>query len=131
MTQRLIWKGIACALLATSVPASAANWVDVGEDVDGAVWYVDQSSLRISGSIRYVWVQIDSSADESVDHWRSKKHYKVNCSNQTMRVLSILRYDAQSKLLSSQNQTDYTTGIGMNPVAPETMGDAVMRAACR
>jgi hypothetical protein len=121
---------LAAGVLTAPTAVVAASWVEIGADSEGSVWSADADSARVSGRYHYVWILEDHSADTTVKYRSSKAQFKVDCSSQTYQVLSIIRYSASGRVVDSITGTDYISGIGMDPIPPETMAEAVAKFAC-
>lgn len=119
--------------LAICIPsaAKAATWVFVGESNDDSVWYLDSETVMRNNSYMYVWAKIDQSANTRVSHHESKVRFKINCTAQTMQWVYWIDYDADGLTVSTDTQPDYSSGIGMKPVAPETVAFALVQKVCR
>lgn len=128
MSSRLS-SAVACVALA-SAGAAHAEWVKVGTSGSGAVWSMDAARIRTVGGHRQAWVQIDYSQDRSVAYRRSINLFSLDCSARTSRLLSYVTYDSYGKLINSETQPDYGSGVGYDPVVPDSMGEAVLTVAC-
>jgi len=121
---------MATILAFSSQVGHASTWHYVGSDTSGAVWHLDQGSIRSRSDSIYVWVEIIDFKSKITNSVTTKERYKISCSNWTMRVLNVITYDSNSLLIGSKSYTDYTSDFGMDGIAPETMADAVARFVC-
>lgn len=125
------------ALLSLASPLSASDWFYLG--VTGApdgrltkettFWSADRESLRRVGSIAYIWIrhgEVAEDADET--HTVARMYYRVDCSAQTLKILSDIAYDKQGAVTYSKSSHD--TSYGADPVVPDSMGEAIAKIAC-
>jgi hypothetical protein len=119
------------AATALSASPAHADWVRVGETGSGAVWYMDGARITTDGSKVHAWVKIDASRDATLKYRESLEFFGIICGSQKIRLLSFINYDSYGKVTESVNGSDSSYGeYGYNPVAPETMGEMVLKVAC-
>ncbi len=114
-------------LLSISLPASAVNWVQVSESLDGSNrLYVDTDSLRQGGSAWY-WDHMVYSAPDEDGVKSSKAYISQDCRTGVSRVRKLVAYDSSGRVIKSFNPGDKGP---LSEVTPGTIGEAEYRFVC-
>ena len=117
----------ATALVMAATPAFAANWIFIGESANKSVAYYDIDTIQRSGNQLTVWVKTDFSRNKSVKYRETKIRRIYDCSERTINSLSSITYYPDGK---SDSYTWETFEQKAEPIAPDTMGEAVLEAVC-
>jgi len=110
-----------------------AGWTFRLYEVDGSKTYIDNSSIKTSGSLRRMWILTDmKQPDEFMGKkYRSARHYlEFNCAERQVRFLDTAFFSGA--MATGKNISPPPTGEE-SPwlhVAPETSGEAYLEAAC-
>lgn len=123
----------ACALSLAGVLATqpaAAEWITVFTTQSGTTLALDSTRIRQVGGKRQIWVKSDHSRDPSERARSSMTMYSVDCTANTYRTLARTSYDSYGKVINSQTRSDYGSGIGYDPITPETIMEGIARVAC-
>ena len=117
----------ATALVMGATPAFAANWIYVTQSNVGTVSYYDVDTIQRSGNQVTVWEKRDESRNKTVKHREMTLRERFHCSERTFTTLNITTYypDGTNK---SANLETYEQKA--EPIAPDTMGEAVLEAVC-
>lgn len=121
---------LALAIIPTA--AHAANWVYVTTSSTNAEYFIDKDSVRTISSgypkkeIVLAWFKIDYSKDRTVSRRESKILYHFDCANQQMALMNWVDYDAQGRVLDSNNFS-YPS---FKPAVPDTIGYDMLDRAC-
>ncbi len=104
-------------LVAAAQPASAADWVNVREDNDGGVYFIDRDSMQAKSysSTVSVWVKIvypDGSFDNDL--------LEFDFSDRIFRRLAYYKYDSSGKIIDSE-----PSPTGWAHVIPDTNAEHI------
>jgi hypothetical protein len=119
--------GAAIALVMAATPAFAANWVYVTTHNNGADYYYDSDTIQRSGNQVTVWRKLDHSRNKTVKYREEKSQYRYDCSRRTYTLLNIIIYYPDGKV---ESFTWKTHEQEIEPIAPETVSEAVLEAVC-
>ena len=119
--------GAATALVMAATPAFAADWVYVTTGEDGTVYYYDADTVRRSGNQVTVWENWDHSRDKTTEYRERKVQIRYDCAERTITFLYSIAYypDGTSKSFTWKTYEQET-----DPVAPATLGESRLEAAC-
>jgi len=118
-------------LMFLSVPAFAANWVEIFEKK-----YVDIESIMTDNQYKIVkfWTKnlrkdpkekFPNYYGQMVDYWFSMNYWNIDCTNKKSRIVSYNVYDLNQKIIySDDNNLDW------NEIIPETYADGYYRLFC-
>jgi hypothetical protein len=109
-------------------PANATNWRYVSTGNDDREVYIDDASLKKTGNIASIWIMFDLRQVKTERARTSKELWKFDCVDQSSATVSVLQYDANGQLLLTEHTPVYQQRF--QPIAPETIGAAVMKIAC-
>lgn len=122
----LVWSvlGVVSALTLTPSPARASEWWYVNSGA-GRVVFVDAKSIeRKRETVTYWTMYVIRPGDPEV---LTKSHMRAECGKRRLRVLEMLRFDAEGHAIGG----DAPQRPGpVLLVAPDTLGDAEFRFAC-
>lgn len=119
---------VGLCLVLLSAPASAADWVYVATDRDGAVHYYDPTSVRRVGNYLASWMKVDHSRDPTVSYNEAKDLWYYDCANDSAALKSWINYKTDGSVESSHTKSDYS--LKWSPAAPETIGWSFQRLIC-
>lgn len=130
MTEKLkvLRYGLFAAAFAMPATAFAENWVRVGENSNGAVFYYDADSIAFDGKTAAIWIKTDHSQDKTVKRRQSKKRNIYDCEARTVFISVIVDYDKFGRVIFSHKYSKIE-----NPeadVVPGSIGEAYMEIAC-
>jgi len=117
-------------LIFISEIAYSANWMRVTSSNDGDVVFVDSLSMQRSGNTVTFWSKMNYGVRDRSGDLSSKTQRAVNCMTREVKSLYLMTYDDfdnQGKLTHS----DRFSNQSWNPIAPETINDAVRRFVCK
>jgi hypothetical protein len=117
----------ATALVIAAPPAFAANWVYLTTNVSDTDLYYDADTIVRSGNQVTVWEKWDHSRDKTVKERERKRRYRYDCAQRTMTLLHSIIYYPDGKSTSFTWETYEQTA---DPIAPDTVGEAVLEAVC-
>ena len=122
------------------------DWIQYGNDKDGSTWLYNRNlSINKDGGnyIVTAWVKrslSDQGREKAIQEIKSAGKYtegfeklaedrvlnEVDCAQKKFRIISVVRYDADGKILSSQNvdQKDWL------PMQPGTNGGIFLKKVC-
>ena len=117
-------------LIFISETAYSANWIRVTNSNTGNVFFVDSISLQRNGNSVTFWTKMNYGVRDSVGDLSTKSQRVFNCMTRESKSLYLMTYDDfdnQGKLTHSgvwKNQS-------WDPIAPETVDDAVRKFVCK
>ncbi len=116
-------------LLATIIPATAhaATWAYIGTSKTGTDYSYDKDTISRKGTLVTAWIFSDFTRDKTEKARTGKDQFVVDCEDRTMDVLYSIRYAADGTVIS---RYDLSSTGKPTPVAPDTIGDAVLVALC-
>jgi len=117
-------------LIFISETAYSANWIRVTNSNTGNVVFVDSLSMQRSGNSVTFWAKMNKGKRDSVGDLSSKTQAIINCMTREVKYLYLMTYDDldnQGKLTYSDKFKDQS----WEPIAPETVYDAVRRFVCK
>jgi hypothetical protein len=127
-----------CLALFLPTAAAAADWIYIGSEKSkgpggvGTTWAVDQSSIKSAGPIRLVWVQLQTIAKGAPEsHVVRKTYFRIHCEEATLGVSSSVSFDEQGSVTSSLTAPKLSSDVPMQPVVPDSMGEAVFEFVCK
>lgn len=116
-------------LLASALPASAAEWISAAKSATGVEYFVDMASLK-AGTTRQVawvkWVMPPPIKTGTPGHVVAR--FSFDCSALTYTRLSIIGYDPKGNVLASQTIEPYRQKAEM--IAPDTVFEDVASTVC-
>ena len=106
-----------------------AEWTAVitGKNDRGAIYYFDYSTIRKASNRVKVWELIDFSIAQKVG-LSMKSQAEFDCENEQSRLLFILSYDKNMGMGEPNNTVNEPSE--WQPVVPESVGEALFKAAC-
>lgn len=121
---------IAVTLIAA--PASAEWTKAENTDRNGSVWIADFDNIRDDGETVTAWIEVDHSNDRTVREHRSMLFYRMNCEDDTYRLLSATLYGSDGDVLRSARQTDlsFYTREHYTPVVPGSVLEYMYNQVC-
>jgi hypothetical protein len=122
-TSRVI---LCAAVMGLASTAQAASWLEVAVSVSGTTVAVDVDSIRRDGGKVTVWAKYDHTKNMAIKAREDKRLLKFDCDAQTMTTLSYVSYDARGSVIDSETRPFSVP----EPVIPESVGEAIMQAAC-
>lgn len=128
MTKIRAFAGVLALLLTT---AARAEWLQVGTSSSDSVWYMDPKRVKVVSGKVQAWVKVDSRKDRSVQWSESKQLISFDCSADSSKTLSVIKYDSYGKMISSSSSSEYGYGTGYSPIVPDSIGETLERLACR
>jgi hypothetical protein len=114
--------------LTVATPAIASNWTPLGEDVLGAVHYIDKGSIRKVGAYVAIWEKIDYTGDRTTAYREDKALWYFKCDTEQRALKSLVTYMANGNVRSSDTWPDYS--LTWKAVVPDTVGADVFKSAC-
>ena len=123
--------------LVLHLPASAANWVEIGGN-DAVSVKVDKDSMRRIGSRVKTWLKWEWTNQQEVDGTYPKKTYKIekqlqisDCTNRTLAVAQGIQYatDESGDIVNSYTVNEKQWRF--SEAAPETIGETILQFACK
>ena len=126
-------------LIFLSVLTSAQQWEYLGQNDIGDKTYIQKKSINsTSYGFPKVW------SKEIIGNYKTQKNGKIiplknaivkslnsyDCSERRIRLVQILIYDANEKLITSNDYPDYSTESEWYYVAPETTGEVRLDFVC-
>lgn len=121
-----------CVACAVTLPAQQDRWRSLGDDTKGGKWALDSETLHRKGHIVTFWVrvvplwpQLDTSTAGVRSFTRVLAHYRADCEDLSVEVLSSERRSTDGDLVSS------FPGSASDAASPGSMREVAMRAACR
>ena len=117
----------AAALVMAATPAFAVNWVYVGARSSGTDFYYDADTIVRSGNQVTVWEKWDHSRDKTYKEREQRVRYRYDCAERTSTLLHAIIYypDGTSRAVTFATYEQET-----EPLAPGTVGEAVLEAVC-
>jgi hypothetical protein len=117
-------------------PSSSQNseWVSLGKSDDGKHWFVDASSIRVTGEIRRAWVKVvlrprtvsepGKHGIQWVNHTVAEKAF--NCTQGTARMEALIFY------FENGEPFDSSKGLPSSwaPIPPDTVGSDEFQFVC-
>lgn len=110
--------------------AAQAEWLVIDRTDTGATMAMDASRIRTVGNRVQAWVQFDHSRDRGVSYRKSLELWSFDCNAQTMKVMSVVRYDSYGKVVSSQANPSSYGDYGYAPITPDSLGEGAFKVAC-
>jgi hypothetical protein len=121
-------KNLFCLLVLISCPVFA-DWVMIGKNEEGRVFFNDPKTLRIDGGLVKVWeLQNFKPEPDGAQSYRMRKEY--DCKKERFRLISISSHTgsmASGQVIDSQTQDNST----WHEIAPKTVNEALFRASCK
>jgi hypothetical protein len=123
-------------LLLACGAARTAEWVYIGDVKEGNKWYVDVSSIRISGPIRHALLKsVDlphtiKGPSPLEKEWESyyESLYKYNCDEGSAKLESMtVHYENGAMWKLTQETIDKHS---WSQVIPDTVGGKIMKVVC-
>jgi hypothetical protein len=123
-------KAVLMALLCASPWALAATWEDYDESADGAIFYLDTSSIKATGKKRTAWTKVVHETpapynDGMLKHWVAL--IEVDCKAQRQRTLSEVGYKPDGTQLY---QFQFGEDKEATPVIPDSFGETRLKKIC-
>jgi len=112
--------------LVVATPAQASNWVLLSRGNDGTALLVDRDSIRATSTGYKVWSKFDYRAVKAEKAREMREQSAVNCEAETITVLSAIVYAPDGRVMRTYDPR-YPDP---QPVAPDTLGHAIMRYVC-
>lgn len=116
------------ALLFAHIPASASDWIRIGQTKAGSIGYLDIDSMGYSPDRPSAWVKWDSSRDPTDKARESKELYQARCSTRQLRLVKWIAYDARGSAIGSGPA--YASDLDFEPITPDSMGETIFEALC-
>ena len=119
---------ILCLLLALGSATVSAEWVEVGETVDGKATYFESTKIRKNGNIRKVW-QIQDQNKRDEDGVMSRRIlFEYDCKEWRSRVLSVSWY-------AERMAGGEALGMNVDPgkwsdIPPNTFAEIILKRVC-
>jgi hypothetical protein len=119
----------ACCLISTA--ALASDWKFASISTDGAVWYVDQESIKVttegySQKAVKAWIKVDYTNVKSEPARERKTLYFFKCNEEQAKMSSSVLYRPDGSVLRSYTPA-YAT---YDAVVPDTVLSAAMQQVC-
>lgn len=115
-------KAFLAILLFSASHAAAGDWYFVTSDInDDKIYFMDVSSISTEGPTRKVWTNVESRDQTSV-----KLLWGFKCGSKTSALFAYIEYDKNENVAKSDSQERPS----FQPVAPDTLSDALLRATC-
>jgi hypothetical protein len=121
-------KKIILLLVAVSGPTLASDWVSYGTSGDGIQLFIDMASLSRDGDYAKAWIELNYEKVKSEKARKSVELWKFDCREKTSITLYQVRYASNGAVISSRSTSE--TRYDYVPVAPDTFGEFVLKAAC-
>ena len=104
-------------LIAAAQSASAADWVEITDDNEGWLYFIDRDSVQTKSysSMVAAWV-MTLYPNESYD----KDLLEFDFSDRTYRLLASYQYDSNGRITES-----YTNPSSWNHIIPGTIGEEI------
>lgn len=118
-------------LLLYPVLSNASNWINVGRSSSGAIFFIDSESINRSGDSLTFWGITNYPSRGSEGTLSSKTQRTINCRSRELIFRYFLFYDdldGKGKLINSYPAD---SSEKWEPIAPDTMNDALLRAVCK
>ena len=115
----------AALLLLTATPALAeADWVLVSKGANGTNYFIDRSSISITGPIRRYWERWDFVNDPK--GWKQMKLLQeANCASGQVRTLQVSVY-----MVDGTNSGVTAPDQSWQYVTPDTVGSTLHDSVC-
>lgn len=118
---------MACLASFLGMPASAASWVYVTTGTSNTSHYYEVETIHRSGTQVTFWEKRDHSRDKTLKERENRVRLRVNCTETTYAILNGIRYFPNGKI----ETVDIPAYLQEeNVVAPETTGEAMLKAVC-
>jgi hypothetical protein len=120
---------LAFLLCMVSLPTYAANWIHLGENTDGSIFFIDRSSLQRDGDTATFWMRVNYKERREQNELSVKYQQIINCRRRERIVRYVMAHDDidnRGHLISSFDPKDTWT-----PIPPETTLWNVMLFVCR
>ena len=128
---------LALAISVVSLPAHAANWVDVAGN-DEVTVFVDTESIRRVGNRVRTWLKWKWAKPQAVPGsypsktYQSEKQLQVSdCKDRTLAIAQGIRYAAPDDGDVVDSYTIEEKAWKFSEAAPETIGETLIRFACK
>ena len=129
-----LYRLVGCIAAASLGAPAGAQWF--GSETTGAsgsIWSVDFSNVRDDGETVTAWVEVDYSKDRTEKLARnSKLFYRMNCAEDTYRLLAATTFRADGTVLSSVSEPDsgfYSRSL-YDPVVPGSVIEYIYDEVC-
>ena len=117
-------------LTAGVTPAVAADWEYIGREGNkssDATWAIDLDSMRRSGNLRRVWVQLQVIAPgNTLSHVSERIFFQIDCKAWTIRGLNFIKYNEDGAVADS-----WASSRNSSPVTPDSIGEAMAQYVCK
>ncbi len=113
---------------ATAHAAQTSSWLFLGTTTGGEeTLFYDTKSITHNGETVTVWLKIDASKDNASEERGSKSHWRINCRQKIMGVISGVRYFANGETKSVNPGQNFQ----YSPIIPGTLVDALSKLVCK
>ena len=112
-----------------TLPTYAANWVYVGENTSGNIYFIDKSSLQKDRNSVTFWYKVNFKQRSSQGDLSEKNQYTFNCHRREMIFRYITTYDDIDN--GGRNTSSFVPRDKWEPIIPETVTWAMMMFVCR
>ncbi len=123
-----------------------SDWIQYGNDKDGSTWSYNRNLSVNKDRENYIvnaWAKrtlSDQGREKAIQELKTVGKYadgfnklaedrilnEVDCARQRFRILSVVRYDSDGKILSSQNLNE----SAWQPAVPKTNGGIFYKKVC-
>ena len=124
--------GFFCALILGALlpsPALAEEWTFVDITDDGAAYFYDAESLKVSENYAAVWVMWDHTKDKTVKHRTTKDKWILGCKDETITIVYTVAYGKNGNVINSASIPDYLRET--DPIVPGSVADIIAKLVCR
>jgi surface antigen len=109
-----------------SAPALAAEWVDIGTNVNNTKYKIDIKSIRtMSNGYKRAWIQAIYELPTKFGDTSSKTYYEYDCNLGRFRGLSSVNFSGDKVSTTESNVDNWTYS------APESMAEFQLKLVCR
>ncbi len=115
---------VAAVTALAATPAHAENWVSLLRGESGSELLIDTDSVQ-TGASASAWVMINFAQPQRGAHY-AVYNWQANCADETIRIRSAVRFDAQDAPLWRYENGD----LPYMPVEPGTFYARVIRFIC-
>lgn len=119
------------ATIGFAQPALAFDWQYVTTNTAGAKIYIDTQSISRNGDSVEAWYKWDYAAatpDPKRAYAMEKDRVRHDCKASVRRLLNAVEYNADGSVRKSYDFS--TTDNATSAVQPDSIGSALMKAAC-
>ncbi|MBT2242344.1 hypothetical protein JQK15_02230 [Sphingobium sp. BHU LFT2] len=121
---------LTCFGLGAIAAPAHAEWESIGSATNGTEWFMDGNRIKTVSGKKQAWIKLNHSRNKSIQWRETLQLISFDCQAGKYRTLSVISYDSYGKVVSSQNYSDYSYGVGYDPLVPDSMAESASLIAC-